>query len=163
MTNVDYLFLLLECRLQKKPLDTNASLKYAEVTTIFLWYGILREYFRVSTTQFCVNKAEWDLISNWTRRHLLAHFHKYTKVWWFWPSSTNQRCCWSRWVRPRTSLCWTEEYYAAIYTSENKFGKGILCALRFKTVWEIIQCYLTSNGYKGFGPADLRFYTIKVF
>ena len=34
--------------------------------------------------------------------------------------------------------------------------QGILCILRFQTVWEIIQCWLTSKGYKGFTPSDLR-------
>ena len=41
-------------------------------------------------------------------------------------------------------------------TSKNKFGTGILRMLRFKTVSEIIQCCLSSNGYEGFGHANLR-------
>ena len=32
-----------------------------------------------------------------------------------------------------------------------------LCALRFGTVWESIKICLTFKGYKGHGPADLRF------
>ena len=51
---------------------------------------------------------------------------------------------------------WTEhtfEYYVKINPTRNKFSTGILCALRFKTVWEILQCYLTFNEIEGFGPA----------
>ena len=39
----------------------------------------------------------------------------------------------------------------------------ILSALRFETVWKIIQCFLTSNRYKGFRPADLcTLYDVKI-
>ena len=60
----------------------------------------------------------------------------------------------------RTSMCWIEhtlEYYAEINTTKNKFGIGISCALRFKSVLEIIHCCLTSKGYNGYGPEDLTF------
>ena len=59
----------------------------------------------------------------------------------------------------RTSVGWTEntlEKYAEINRTTNKFSTVILCALRFKLVWEFIQCCLTSHGYKWFRPADLR-------
>ena len=57
-----------------------------------------------------------------------------------------------------TYMGWKEhtlKYYAEIRPTKNKFGTEILCALQFKTVWEIIQCCLTSKRYKGFGPTDL--------
>ena len=47
------------------------------------------------------------------------------------------------------------EYNVEIKPTKNKFGTGISCALRFKTVWEIIQCCLTSKGYRGLEPANL--------
>ena len=54
-------------------------------------------------------------------------------------------------------------YYAEINHTRNKYGTRILCALRFKTVWETIQCCLTSKEYEGFRPADLPiFYVEKI-
>ena len=64
-------------------------------------------------------------------------------------------------MEARTSMGWTEhtlEYYAEINLTRYEFSTGILCALRFKTGWEIIQCCHTSRAYKGFGPADLNIY-----
>ena len=40
--------------------------------------------------------------------------------------------------------------------AERKFWAGIICVQRFKTVWQIMQCCLTSKGYKGFELAYLR-------
>ena len=75
-----------------------------------------------------------------------------------WSSSPNSGTQ-SGWTpEASTSMGWTEntlEYYAEINPTRIKFGYEILCTLRFKTVWEIIQCSLTSKGYEGFGPADL--------
>ena len=48
------------------------------------------------------------------------------------------------------------EYYAEINPTRNILRTEIICVLRFTMVWETIQCYLTSKGYRGFGPADLR-------
>ena len=41
-----------------------------------------------------------------------------------------------------------------INTTGKNFWTGILCTRRFETVWETIQYYLTSKGYKGLGPTD---------
>ena len=50
----------------------------------------------------------------------------------------------------------TEGYYTEINTAGNKYGTGIQCALKFKTVGETIQWCLTSKIYKRSEPADLR-------
>ena len=52
------------------------------------------------------------------------------------------------------STCWKN--YVEINPTRNELVTGILCALTFKTVWEIIWCCLTSKGHKEFGLADLR-------
>ena len=62
-------------------------------------------------------------------------------------------------MEARTSMGWTEhtlENCSEIYPTRNIIGTGILCALRFETDWEFIQCWLASKRYKGFGPADMR-------
>ena len=97
-----------------------------------------------------------DSISNWTRRYLQAYFLEYSNDWSFQPGSASQGGCWPYWIRPMTSSGWTVEYYSEININGKKFGTGILCVLRFKTVWEFIQCCLTSKRNKGFGPTDLR-------
>ena len=53
------------------------------------------------------------------------------------------------------SMGWTEhtlKYYAEINHTRKKFWTRISCVLRFKTVWEIIQCCLTSKGQKKIRP-----------
>ena len=50
----------------------------------------------------------------------------------------------------------TFECYAEINHTRIKFVTGILCTLRFKTIWKITQLCHTSEGCEGFGPADLR-------
>ena len=70
-------------------------------------------------------------------------------------------------MEARTSMGGIEhtlEYYGEINPSRNKYGTQILWAVRFKTAWEFIQCCLTSNEYKGIGPADMRIlYDVKIF
>ena len=70
--------------------------------------------------------------------------------------NARQKGCCSEWVRPRTSLWWTDGYYPEINPFGNKLCTGILSVLRFKTVWEIIQCCLTSKRHTGFGQLDLH-------
>ena len=72
------------------------------------------------------------------------------------PCSGTQR----GWTMEANNLMdWQEhamDYYAEINPTNKQFETGILCALRFRTLWEIIQCYPTFMEYKGFGPTDLR-------
>ena len=72
--------------------------------------------------------------------------------------SNRTRRCKPKKVPSSPSMGWTHhtlKYYAEFNPTRKKFWTRILCALRFKTVWEIIQCCFTSMGLKRFVPAVL--------